>query len=174
MRTAILGFLGLMLAAGAVGLLIAGQERRAFYRDPDVRAILELAPETRGRLARAEREAAGDAVRRLLTHVLILACLGLIAVVLAQRVVSRKCREKEQHWRTLYDSACDERGALQTELRGQGPQVVKHSNDKTFSALCAKCGCVVTQRFETRSEAAADRARTEVEGCLACPSETRP
>ena len=173
MRTAIAGFLSVFLVTGAIGLLIAWQERRAFYRDPDISAVLEAVPEAGDRLRRAEREAITEGARRLITHVLLLGCLILTGLLLSQRAANRKLQERAQRWRALSDDLRDERRALQAELHQRGPQIVRHSRDRTYSALCAKCGSVVTQRFEERAEAIADRTRTEVEGCLACPSEAR-
>jgi len=174
MRIAITGFLGVFLLTGAIGLLIAWREQRAFYEDPDIRAVLEFAPDARARLAQAERDATRESARRLLTHVLVLACLVLGAVLLSQRATYKKQRAKAERWKALYENASDQRRGLETEMHKRGPHVVRHSRDKTFSALCGRCGCVMTQRFQTRAEALSDRARTEVDGCLACPSEARP
>ncbi len=173
MRTAITGFLSVFLVTGAIGVLIAWQERRAFYRDPDISAVLEAVPEAGDRLRQAEREAMAEGARRLITHVLLLGCLVLTGVLLSQRAAYRRQLERAQRWKALCESLRDERRGLQTELHQRGPQIVRHSRDRTYSALCAKCGSVVTQRFEERAEAMADRTRTEVEGCLACPSEAR-
>ena len=70
--------------------------------------------------------------------------------------VSKQASEehaKAERWKALYENASDQRRDLRAEMRKQGPHVVRHSRDGTFSALCARCGCVVTQRFETRPEA---------------------
>ena len=173
MRTAIAGFLAVFLVTGAISLLIAWQEHRAFYADPDIRAVLEATPNARAHLRESERDAAREAARRLLTHVLLLGCLVLAGIALSQRARHRELLAKAERWKALYESASGARRRLQAELGEKGPQVVRHGRDKTFSAICARCGCVLAQRFKTRDEALSDRARTETEGCLACPSEAQ-
>ncbi len=66
MRTAITGFLGVFLVTGAIGVLIAWQERRAFYRDPDISAVLEAVPEAGDRLRQAQ-QSYNDAFSQLST-----------------------------------------------------------------------------------------------------------
>jgi len=174
MRTAVAGFLSVLLVATAIGGVIAWQEHRAFYGDPEIRAVLDSSPGARAYLAQADREATIGAARRLITHVLFFGCLVLTGIVVWQRAICRDQRAKAERWKALYENASSIRRSLQTELQKQGPHVVRHSRDKTFSAICARCGCLVTERFKTRAEALGDRARTETGGCLACPSEAGP
>lgn len=171
LKTVTVGFLAVFMGAAVVGVIMGRWQPPLVDEAGNPIDILELAPDARARLTPEEKDTRADTVRRWATHVLIFACLGLTVVTFSQRAASGRYREKARRWRALYHNLRDERRVLHIELRERGPHVVQHSRDKKFSALCARCGCVITQRFATRAAAASDRARTETEGCLACPSE---